>query len=133
MHRHMHTRHTPRYWPQTVLGLFLVFLLSNTGVAQEPGGVAGQIVDATTQKSVKDAVVIVQSQALHGEKTAVTDNAGNFAITLLPAGDYTVTVQREGYQPFSEPGLKISVDKTIRVKLQLVPDSFKGKKSPAGH
>ena len=32
----------------------------------------------------------------------------------------------EGFQPFSQQGLKVNLDRSIRVKLQVVPDSFKG-------
>src|SRR5262249_53554729 len=101
-------------------------LLAAPAFAQTTGGISGNIVDATNQNPVKDAVVIAQSPALQGEQTAVTDDKGQFEITLLPTGVYTLTVQREGFQPFSQQGLKISLDKTIKVKLQVVPDSFKG-------
>jgi len=95
-------------------------------LAQTTGGIAGQVVDATSQAPIKDAVIIAQSPALQGEQTAVTDEKGQFEVSLLPTGVYTLTVQREGYQPFSQQGLKIALDRSIRVKLQVVPDSFNG-------
>src|SRR5437660_1451081 len=82
-------------------------LLALPALAQTTGALSGQIVDANTQNPVADAVVIAQSPALQGEQTAVTDNAGQFEITLLPGGSYTLTVQREGYQPFTQPGLTV--------------------------
>ncbi|HUC07725.1 MAG TPA: carboxypeptidase regulatory-like domain-containing protein, partial [Solirubrobacterales bacterium] len=100
--------------------------LATPALAQTTGGISGQIIDATNQSPVKDAVIIAQSPALQGEQTAVTDDKGQFEVTLLPTGVYTLTVQREGYQPFSQQGLKVALDRTIRVKLQVVPDSFKG-------
>jgi len=57
---------------------------------------SGQIVDATNQSPVKDAVIIASSPALQGEQTAVTDATGAFEITLLPSGTYSLTVQRDG-------------------------------------
>lgn len=83
----------------------------------------------TNQNAVKDAVVIAQSPALQGEQTAVTDESGNFEITLLPAGVYRLTVQREGYQSLIQPGLTVRAKRTIRVKLQLVSQSYKGSKT----
>src|SRR4051794_25894320 len=80
--------------------------LATPALAQTTGGISGQIIDATNQSPVKDAVIIAQSPALQGEQTAVTDDKGQFEVTLLPTGVYTLTVQREGYQPFSQQGLK---------------------------
>jgi len=45
---------------------------------------------------------------------------------LLPSGVYQIIVQREGYQPFTQTGLTIRLDSTIRVRLALVPDSLQG-------
>ena len=86
--------------------------LATPASAQVTGGISGQIIDATNQSPVKDAVVIAQSPSLQGEQTAVTDDKGQFEITLLPSGVYSLTVQREGYQPFSQAGLKVNLDPT---------------------
>src|SRR5256885_12734378 len=101
------------------------FLLALPALAQTTGSLSGQVVDASSQAPVGDAVVIAQSPALQGEQTAVTDATGTFEITLLPAGAYTLTVQREGYQPFTQQGLQLNLDRTIRVRLPLVPESLK--------
>jgi Carboxypeptidase regulatory-like domain len=101
-----------------------VFLLASAATAQTTGSLSGQIVDANTQAPVADAVVIAQSPSLQGEQTAVTDTTGSFEITLLPAGVYALVVQREGYQPFTQQGLSVRLDRTIRVKLSLIPEAL---------
>jgi hypothetical protein len=101
----------------------LVLAIATPASAQTTGGLTGQIIDAQTQNPVADAVVIATSPALQGEQTAVTDTSGTFEITLLPAGTYTINVQREGYQPFTQTGLTVRLDKTIKIKLQLVPEA----------
>jgi hypothetical protein len=88
--------------------------------------IAGNVVDATNQQPVKDAVIIATSPALPGEQTAVTGVRGEFLLGLLPAGSYMLTVQREGYQPFSQSGLAIQSGRGIKVRLQIIPDSFRG-------
>jgi hypothetical protein len=90
------------------------------------GGIQGQILDAVTQLGLKDAVVIAQSPSLSGEQSVATSSDGTFAINSLPSGTYSLTIQREAYQPFAQQGLTVSGDRTIRVKLQLIPDSFRG-------
>jgi len=99
-------------------------LLALPAVAQTTGTLSGQVVDANTQQPVGEAVVIAQSPSLQGEQTAVTDTTGSFEITLLPAGTYALSVQRESYQPFTQGGLTVRLDRTIKVKLSLVPDTL---------
>jgi len=101
------------------------FLLALPVLAQTTGTLSGQVVDASSQAPVGDAVVIAQSPALQGEQTAVTDTTGSFEITLLPGGTYTLTVQREGYQPFTQQGLQVRLDRAIKVRLPLVPEALK--------
>ena len=98
--------------------------LAGPALAQTTGGLQGQIIDGSTQQPVPDAVVIATSPALHGEQTAVIDASGSFEISLLPQGVYKLDVQREGYKPFSQPDLTLRLDKTLRIKLQLTPDSL---------
>src|SRR5438552_9808115 len=101
----------------------LLFALATPASAQTTGGLSGTVIDAQTQNPVADAVVIATSPALQGEQTAVTDGTGTFEITLLPAGAYTINVQREGYQPFTQSGLTVRLDRTIKIRLQLVPEA----------
>ncbi|MBS2021934.1 MAG: TonB-dependent receptor, partial [Deltaproteobacteria bacterium] len=101
------------------------FALASPALAQTTGALAGQIIDAQTQNPVADAVVIATSPALQGEQTAVTDATGSFEITLLPAGNYTLNIQREGYKANTSDGLTVRLDKTIKIKLQLIPEAMK--------
>ena len=98
-------------------------LCATAASAQTTGSLAGQVVDSSTQAPVAGAVIIAQGPALQGQQTAVTDSTGSFEISLLPAGVYAVVVQREGYNPFTETGLTVHLDRTIKVKLQLIPDT----------
>jgi hypothetical protein len=91
-----------------------VFMKNLTRVAlmallAAPGAFA-QETTAGLQGSVKDpsgAVVVaasvkVTSPALIGAKTVVTDSAGNYRITNLPPGDYTITVSAAGFSTYKE-------------------------------
>jgi hypothetical protein len=100
--------------------------LATPAMAQTTGGLQGQIIDASTQQPVAEAVVIATSPALQGEQTAVTDASGSFEISLLPAGVYKLDIQREGYKPYTQADLTVRLDKTIKIKLQLLPDSISG-------
>ncbi len=91
--------------------------------AQTTGGIDGRIVDATTQAGVPGAVVSASGPALLGDQNAHTDDNGEFELTQLPPGVYTLYVQREGYQAFSQEGLTVRLDRTIRVHLSILADT----------
>jgi hypothetical protein len=101
----------------------LAVLFAGVASAQTTGTVIGVVTDASTGKPAAGAVVIATSPSLQGQQTAVTDNAGSFRITLLPPGDYSLTVQLGGYKDASRSDLTIRSDKTIRANMAVVPEA----------
>ena len=101
----------------------LALLLAGVASAQTTGTIIGVVTDASTGKAVAGALVVATSPNLQGEQTAVTDNAGNFRLVLLPPGDYKLAVQLEGFKPFERTDIRMSVDKTIRANLSVVPEA----------
>jgi PKD repeat protein len=56
------------------------------------------------------------------EKTASTDNAGNYLLTGLPAGNYSMVVSRYGYEPKTISGVLVAGDsQTLNVQLTPFP------------
>src|SRR3954467_5477066 len=103
---------------RAVFALFLA--LSTAAMAQTAAGsLAGVVVDAATQAPLADAQVTARGPALVGEQSAMTDATGAFEMTFLPAGPYTVTIRREGYQPFTPEGL-ILKGKKVHVRIAVV-------------
>lgn len=92
-------------------------------VAQTAGGISGQIVDGTTQAQVPGATIVASGPALQGEQAATSDEHGAFALTALPPGVYALNVQRDGYQAFTREGLTVRLDRTIVVRLSILPDA----------
>src|SRR5438132_2202317 len=107
-------------------GVFCVLIavlgLSAGAAAQSTGGIAGVVVDTTTQKPVAEAVVTAHGPAMPGEQAAVTDDTGAFEITLLPAGTYGLSIRRDGFQQFAPEGLVVKGKRLVRVRLQLMPE-----------
>jgi len=91
--------------------------------AQTTGTILGVVTDASTGKPVPDALVVATSPALQGEQTALTDDTGNFRITILPPGRYKLSVQREGYKPAERTDITLNIDKTIRANMAVVPEA----------
>ena len=101
----------------------LAFVLSigTAMAAQTPMAVlTGVVVDADTQAPVSEAVVIARSPSLVGEQSAITDEAGAFEITWLPAGTYSLAVRRDGFEPYAPETLAIKGGK-VRVRISVAP------------
>ncbi len=94
--------------------------------AQTAGALGGQVVDARSGKPVAGAVVTVSGPSLQGEPNGATGEDGAFEIGLLPPGSYTVTVQRDGFQPLTQGGLTVHAGQTIEMRLSIVPESNQG-------
>jgi hypothetical protein len=103
-----------------------LWLAAGATRAQTTGSLSGELLDASTLAPVADAVVVASSPALQGEQLAISDATGAFGIALLPAGPYTLTVQRAGYQAFTQTGLVVHLDQALRVRLLLLPEKLQG-------
>ncbi len=63
-----------------------------------PGSISGTVVSATTGEPLrKSSVSLTRSPNVPNLPAAVTDVQGRFSLTGLPAGQYTVSVDRFGY------------------------------------
>src|SRR5213083_2795786 len=83
-----------------VFALIPVLLFSFVASAFAQGEQAGSIRGRLTSSdglALPGAMVTVQSPALQGTRSAASDVNGNYAIPGLPAGDYTVRVELQGF------------------------------------
>jgi len=100
-----------------------MLLFAGFAAAQTTGTIVGVVNDAATGKPVAGALVIATSKALQGEQTAVTDAKGNYTLSALPAGQYTLTAQLQGFKPATRSDINLRVDFTIRANLAMVPEA----------
>lgn len=69
-----------------------------TGQAPQPSGaIKGRVLTADTGRPVKRARVAVSAAELQGSRATLTDDAGAFEFTELPAGRYTLSVSKQGF------------------------------------
>ena len=101
----------------------LALLFAGTALAQDTSSITGVVTDASTGKPVVGAVVVVTSPALPAEQTVVTEAGGKFAVPNLPAGDYKLAVQMDGYKPFERADLKLKEETTLRANAAVVPEA----------
>jgi len=74
--------------------------------------VGGVVIDVMTKSPIRNAQVSLD------DRTAYTDAEGKFEFTDVAQGVYTLTVQADGYRPYSA---KLTVDRDIYVTIELTP------------
>ena len=101
----------------------VVAVLSAATVAHADSVILGTVIDAETRKPAADVLVTLTSPSLQGEQVVVTDTQGQYRIPQLPPGVYTLRFDKESFRPFARPEIQLRLDRTIRVNVQLLPES----------
>jgi TonB-dependent receptor len=102
--------------------LCLAFLLavgiSSHSWGQGFGGIRGQVVDSDFgQPIARSSVVIIDTPF-----GAMTDDQGNFTISGVPPGAYTISVRSGGYLPKLVPGITISSGTFNDVRVETIAE-----------
>jgi TonB-dependent starch-binding outer membrane protein SusC len=77
--------------------LSLILVLTASSVLAQSGGIRGKVIDASNGESLPNANIVVKEL----NRGASSDINGNYAITNIPAGTYTVESSFVGYKRFS--------------------------------
>src|SRR5580698_1152032 len=100
----------------------VVLGLSTAGLAQELAATLTGTVTDPSGALVSGATVVVHSNETGiDERTVTTTNTGNFNITNLPAGRYTVTVRNGGFQTYVANEVILNVAEKHTLDVQLKP------------
>src|SRR5262245_4489262 len=99
--------------------IFLLFCLSAASVwAQGTTTIFGTVTDASGSVVPNIAVRAVRSET--GASREVTaDSRGDYIITQLPAGTYSVSVEAPGFKRFVLTGIAMQVDENRQVAIEL--------------
>ena len=97
----------------------LAVLMGSAGVHQAfASGPVGKILGAVTDKSgasVAGAKVSAINQSTAEIRVVQTDGAGNFTFAVLPVGNYTVKVEKAGFQTSEQKDIVLQVDQSVSV------------------
>ncbi len=82
--------------------------------------IAGIVLDPSGA-AVQNATVRVENLGTGYERTATTTSAGFYRVPLLPLGEYSLTVEADGFAPYTRNGILLNAGATatIDVTLQL--------------
>lgn len=127
----METRHlqlgrgrTGRRIPAIVAAVIGTCLLASSASAQIPtGAIFGGVKDAQGA-AIPGATVTATNAGTRSSRSATTDLSGQYALSLLPVGEYTVEVAMSGFKTFSQTGIVLEVGRNARVDATIELGNF---------
>lgn len=101
------------------MALLALGLLPSAVLAQSASGIAGVVRDASGGVLPGVVVEAASSALIEGTRGTVTDAAGQFQITDLRPGQYTVTFTLPGFRAVKRDGLRLSASFTATVNAEM--------------
>src|SRR5438477_12017327 len=83
--------------------LLLSLLLAGIAFSQgtQSGAISGSVKDPSGAVVSSAAITVVNNATNNTERTVASTKEGLFSATLLPPGDYTVTIKAAWFKPYS--------------------------------
>lgn len=103
-----------------VVLLTLALLLAGLGFSQgtQSGAISGSVTDPSGAVVGAATITVVNDATQKVERSVVTTGDGLFSATLLPPGDYTVTVKKAGFKTLTEK-VQVLLNETSRLDAKL--------------
>jgi hypothetical protein len=112
--------------PQNVaraIGTVLLLCVAFTVEAQvESGKIVGTVKDVSGAMVTNAAVTVAEIQT-NVERRTKTDSNGEYVVTELKSGEYTVTVEHQGFKKAVQTAFKLDVNQAVRVDIALAVGS----------
>jgi hypothetical protein len=103
------------------LGTTLLILTTLPALAQSPSTgaqLSGSILDPKGAV-VPGATVTLRSDTVGNEQAVVSDGSGQYRFLLVPAGQYTLSVQAAGFSRFTDKGISLTVGQIANLPITL--------------
>jgi hypothetical protein len=99
----------------------ILLLLATSAQAQvATGTILGNVKDSSGA-AVPGASVTATNQGTQFSRTTTTDASGQYALRLLPLGDYKLEVTLAGFKNFAQTGIVLEVGRTARIDAAIEP------------
>jgi hypothetical protein len=105
--------------------LAVVFLLSPVfaGAQELSATLSGVVNDATGAVIPHASVTVAQNGVNAGARVVETDGSGNYVVTNLTAGTYSITITAKGFETFKGKNIVLNVAEKHAFNAQLTPGS----------
>src|SRR5689334_21556235 len=101
-----------------VLAMALGVAAAAAAQGNPTGAISGHVVDAGSLP-VPGATITVASPVLQGTRTAVTSANGDYIVPFLPAGEYEVTFELQGFQTVKRTNISVQLAETRTLDITL--------------
>jgi len=102
-----------------IAALVLLLCAAGTAFAQRTtASISGSIVDAS-EAAAPGASVVVRNLSTGAERRVESSDLGFYVISALPAGPYSVTISKAGFQTQTIPELVLVVDQNATINISL--------------
>ncbi len=121
-----HVRFTP--WNRArVIGIIFLLCAACTVEAQvESGKIVGTVRDASGAILPAATVTVTETQT-NAERKTTSNGQGEYVVTELKPGTYTVKAERQGFKTAVETAFKLDINQVVRVDFSLVVGSVQEK------
>src|SRR5438094_64203 len=117
--------HFPGATEENLMSRYVLWLLMTAlpcgGLAQfrtVSGSIEGSVVDVTGG-AIAGVRVVVTHEDSRAKRTIQTDEAGQFSLTGLPPGRYTLRFEKQGLGPVSVEPFLLSVGQTVVERIEM--------------
>src|SRR5215467_4922833 len=107
--------------PRLVMPCAAVVLLLwvvSTATAQTTGTMVGRVTDPSGAV-LPGVVVKTTNQATSFSRESTTDGSGEYVVSLLPVGRYSVTAEKQGFETYRLTDVVVNVNENVRVDMPL--------------
>jgi Carboxypeptidase regulatory-like domain/TonB-dependent Receptor Plug Domain len=91
-----------------------VLVLAASLAAQDTGSLYGTVTDPAGA-SAPNARVTATSVERGTARTTVSDEKGQWVLTLLPLGKYNIKVEAAGFKTFEQPGIALDAEQNVKI------------------
>jgi len=96
----------------------LLVIAPRTHAQTVTGTIVGMVLD-TQGAVIPNAMITARNRETGLERSAISESAGEFTITSVPAGPYDVTVSAPGFRQEVRGGITMTVGATLRLDFKL--------------
>lgn len=101
-----------------VVALILALFVSGANAQIQFGQITGLVTDPTGN-SIVGAEVVVTNQRTDVSTKSITNSAGNYTVTSLIPGTYSVTISKTGFGPATRKDIVLQVAQTAEINVTL--------------
>ncbi|HKE56368.1 MAG TPA: carboxypeptidase-like regulatory domain-containing protein, partial [Pyrinomonadaceae bacterium] len=112
---------TFRQWPAILFAIAVMLIFGAVAIAQTITGSVSGVVADSTGGLIPGAAVSLTSEKTGQTRNLTTDNDGRFNFAALQPGNYSLKVERNGFQTLEQKGIVLSANENLAlgdIKLQ---------------